>query len=102
MTAQKTIARLRAKVVELETVNASLIAENRLLLQNNVKLDNERKTCKTKCEIVLSEKDRLLKDREQRLAACKPTIDHLRNATWLYSLKQFDGGIEIIHTVKFK
>ena len=131
MTSQKTIERCRAKVKELEETNATLLHNNVVMAESNKKLREENKElmeanerarknletqettiakiskqrneCKRKCEIALSEKDRLLQEKERRLAASNPVIEHLKVAQWFHREVQLpDGQIEIIHTVKFQ
>lgn len=117
MTSQKTIERCRARVKELEEANKTLLDNNVILAEENTilrkklnsqmrinaEIETERAQCAQKCRVALSEKDRILQDREQRLANCKPTFQHLKDAQWFYRLNQLpDGQVEIIHTVKFK
>jgi predicted nuclease with TOPRIM domain len=108
MTSQKTIERCRLRVKELESANANLIETNGTLLANNVtlndrlqtiekelkfmdntvknreqafnKLQKEKDECKQKCEIVLSEKNRILQEKESYIRNLHDTIWHLRNS----------------------
>lgn len=123
MTSQKTVERcrkerddLKAEVETLRDANQTLLNNNVILAKENAamwdklqsqirintEIEGERAQCAQKCRIALSEKDRILQEKERRLANCKPTFQHLKDAKWFYRLNQLpDGQVEIIHTVKF-
>lgn len=109
MTAQRTIARLRKE-------NAELLEANKQLLDNNVKLTEEnqrlqrvmksdqetieslakaKRECKQKCELVISEKDRIIAERDQRLQNVKSFYEHAYSMKWTKNVKQVEGGVVI-------
>lgn len=114
MTSQKTIERCRARVAELEASNKTLIENNVKLAEENsrlrseikkqcetiVQIDSERRNCKSKCEVALSEKDRQLREKEARLAGLKSVFERLRDGKWFYHVEQLpDGKVRIVHDV---
>ena len=88
--------------VRLREEIKSIQIERDLQSKVNNDLIDQNKRCKQKCEIVVSEKDRLLQEKERRLAACKPVSAHLRNSNWTYRIEDIPGGFRIIDTVMFK
>jgi len=103
MTSQKTIERCRARIKELEEGNAALLEGSATLLKNNemlaaankrlrVEIDDntgiietlkaKNNQCRQKCEIAISEKDRILQEREQILQRKEAYIKGLHDTIW--------------------
>jgi len=90
-----------AKIKELENINASLLIANRTLLDNNLILaeenaryqksekenkeriaviESQRIACVRKCETTISEKNRILQEKETYIQNLHDTIWHLKNS----------------------
>lgn len=117
MTSQKTIERCRLRVKELEEANATLLKNNETLAAANKKLrEDEQKEraelikqsnlihelevaksqCRQKCELIVSEKERLLQQKEQYIANLKSTVWHLQNSFTckFYGFKETPQGFK--------
>jgi chromosome segregation ATPase len=118
MTSQKTIERCRAKVKELEETNATLLHNNVVMAESNKKLreelarlntmsdnqhtrilqlEKEKSDCKQKCEVVISEKDRIIQQKEQYIRNLHSTVWHLQNTfkCSTYGFNEIPGGFEL-------
>jgi transposase-like protein len=75
-----------------EKINSLSTARDELVKKNNI--------CKQNCEIALSEKNRVIKEKEQYIANCRTTFERLRDGKWSYRIEQqSDGQIRISHFV---
>ena len=118
MTSQKTIERCRVKVRELEEANATLLQNNTTMAESNKSLREElkrlqelmqrdqstieclakeKRECKQKCEIVISEKDKLLQAKEEYIKSLHGTVWHLKNnfECKFYSFVETDKGFKL-------
>jgi len=86
--------------LRLEIKSIQLEKDSQLKVNNDLIDQNAR--CKQKCELVVNEKNQILREKERRLAACKPVSAHLRNSNWTYRIEDIPGGFKIIDTVMFK
>jgi hypothetical protein len=103
------------KVKELEEINKTLLDNNVKLAAENTRLvtisdnwhdkilalEKEKQSCKQKCDIVISEKDRKIRALEEYKAGCKTVFERLKGGSWTIQVKQNeDGTIALTHTVK--
>jgi hypothetical protein len=64
--------------------------------------EQQRQRCVQSCQIKLSEKDRIIQEKEQRFANLKSVAVHLRNAKWSYRITEIEGGLKIEDTIMFQ
>jgi hypothetical protein len=110
MTSQKTIERLRTRVKELEEANATLLKNNETLSAANKTLRLEKdadstvikslelakEQCTAKCRTIVSEKEKVLQEKEIYIKNLHDTIWHLRNsfACKFYEFKETPQGFK--------
>jgi len=101
-------------ILKLRQQNADLIETNKTLLSNLETLRNEnaalrgqmgtlqkeKDECKSKCEVVLHQKDLKIQELEEYKKSLRTTFEHLRDGDWSYAVKlEPDGMIAITHWV---
>jgi predicted RNase H-like nuclease (RuvC/YqgF family) len=110
MTSQKTIERCRTRVKELEEANAILLKNNETLAAANkaLRLEKENNTtviknlelakeqCTAKCRTIVSEKEKVLQEKEIYIKNLHDTIWHLQNsfACKFYGFKEIPQGFK--------
>ena len=116
------IVALQSRIQEIEIANKTLLQNNVVMAESNKKLrdennillarvshteealaktEMERRNCKQKCEVIVSEKDRIIREKETRLANLKSVKEILDNAKWTRHVSDIPNGIEITNTVKY-
>lgn len=111
MTSQKTIERCRARVSELSLANKTLLDNNVILAAENTKLreevkriskraeevETQRRACVMKCETTISEKNRILQEKERYIQNLHDTVWHLKNSFKCehYSFVETQAGFKI-------
>lgn len=102
-----TILKLRKQNAELIEVNKTLLSNMETLKNENAALrgqmgtlQKEKDECKSKCEVIIHQKDEKIRELEEYKKSLKTTFEHLRDGDWSYAVKQEqDGRIAITHWV---